>query len=145
MLQQSRVATVIRYYEAWLAAFPTVFDLATATMDQVHSVWAGLGYYRRAKMLHEGAKKLVADYKGQLPDTVEELRKIPGIGPYTAGAIASIAFGKPEPLVDGNVFRVLSRLRLIDAAYSSSGPHVKLAWKLADQILDRDSPGISCA
>lgn len=80
-------------------------------VQEVNEAWTGLGYYRRAKFLHEGAKELVRQHDGRLPRTATELRKIPGIGPYTAGAIASIAYDQPAPLVDGNVIRVLSRLR----------------------------------
>ena len=110
MLQQTRVATVIDYFSRWMAKWPTVELLAAATDEEVNEMWSGLGYYRRARMLHQGAKTVVDTYKGQLPSTVEELKAIPGIGAYTAGAISSIAFGNREPLVDGNVVRVLSRL-----------------------------------
>jgi len=113
MCQQTRVETVIRYFQKWMATFPTVQALAAATLDEVNSVWAGLGYYRRARMLHEGAKMVcAAPHNGVLPDSLEGLKSIKGIGDYTAGAILSIAFSKPAPVVDGNVLRVLSRLRV---------------------------------
>ena len=113
MCQQTQVETVIRYYRKWMEKFPTVQDLAAASAEEVNSVWAGLGYYRRARMLHAGAKMVSeAPYNGCLPDNLEELKKVKGIGDYTAGAILSIAFGKPTPVVDGNVLRVLSRLRV---------------------------------
>ena len=105
MLQQTRVATVIDYFERWMARWPTVQLLAAASEEEVNEMWSGLGYYRRARMLHQGAKTLVDKFNGQLPSTVDALKSIPGIGDYTAGAIASIAFGKKEPLVDGNVVR----------------------------------------
>lgn len=111
MLQQTRVETVIGYYERFLARFPTVADLAAAPEDDVLKMWEGLGYYSRARNLHKGAKQVMADFGGVIPFTVDELRKISGIGPYTAGAIASIAFDQPVPAVDGNVIRVVSRLR----------------------------------
>jgi A/G-specific adenine glycosylase len=111
MLQQTRVETVIGYYDRFLQRFPTVADLAATPEDDVLKLWEGLGYYSRARNLHNGAKQVMADFDGVIPSTVEELRKISGIGPYTAGAIASIAFDQPVPAVDGNVIRVVSRLR----------------------------------
>ena len=111
MLQQTRVETVLGYYDRFLQRFPTIADLAVAPEDDVLKLWEGLGYYSRARNLHKGAKQVMAEYGGVIPSTVEELRKISGIGPYTAGAIASIAFDQPVPAVDGNVIRVVSRLR----------------------------------
>ncbi len=111
MLQQTRVETVIGYYERFLTRFPTVADLAAAPEDDVLKMWEGLGYYSRARNLHKGAKQVMSDFGGVIPSTVEELRAIHGIGPYTAGAIASIAFDQPVPAVDGNVIRVVSRLK----------------------------------
>ena len=111
MLQQTRVETVIPYYERFLAAFPDVQSLAAADLDDVLKLWEGLGYYSRARNLHRGAQQIVENFGGVLPDDTAQLRKIAGIGAYTAGAIASIAYGKPVPAVDGNVIRVVSRLR----------------------------------
>lgn len=111
MLQQTRVETVLGYYERFLARFPTIADLAAAPEDDVLKMWEGLGYYSRARHLHQGAKQVVAEYDGEIPATVEALRTLSGVGPYTAGAIASIAFDRPVPAVDGNVIRVVSRLR----------------------------------
>lgn len=111
MLQQTRVETVLGYYERFLTRFPTVADLAAAPEDDVLKMWEGLGYYSRARNLHKGAQQVMADFGGNIPSTVEDLRKISGVGPYTAGAIASIAFEQPVPAVDGNVIRVVSRLR----------------------------------
>ena len=110
MLQQTRVATVIPYWERWMAKFPTVTVLARAPLDDVLASWAGLGYYSRARNLHAGAQAVVARDGGELPRRAAELRTVPGIGPYTAGAIASIAYGERTPLVDGNVARVLARV-----------------------------------
>lgn len=139
MLQQTRVATVIDYFERWMVRFPDVRALARASLDDVLEAWAGLGYYRRARALHAGAKIVVDEFGGQMPDSVKGLRTLPGIGAYTAGAIASIAFGQPEPLVDGNVERVLSRLwALAEDAKSSRGS--RRLWKLAGEILDRKRP-----
>ena len=111
MLQQTRVETVIGYYDRFLQRLPTVADLAAAPEDDVLKMWEGLGYYSRARNLHKGAKQVMAEHGGVIPSSVEQLRKISGIGPYTAGAIASIAFDQPVPAVDGNVIRVVSRLR----------------------------------
>src|SRR5258705_5813187 len=102
MLQQTRVATVIPYWERWMAKFPTVSALAAAPLDDVLAAWAGLGYYSRARNLHAGAQAVTASFAGELPRQASELRRVPGIGPYTARAIASIAHGERAPLVDGN-------------------------------------------
>lgn len=110
MLQQTRVETVLSYFERFLDRFPTLRALADASIDEVLKAWEGLGYYRRAQNLHKAAKVVVGCYEGILPTTAVELHHLPGIGPYTAGAIASIAFGRDEPVLDGNVIRVLSRL-----------------------------------
>ena len=110
MLQQTRVETVRGYYERFLARFPTVEQLAAAPLDEVLKLWEGLGYYSRARNLHRGAQQVIHDFGGKIPADVKQLRSISGIGPYTAGAIASIAYDIPVPAVDGNVIRVISRL-----------------------------------
>jgi len=114
MLQQTQVATAQPYYERFIAAYPTVYDLAAAPIDEVLKRWEGLGYYARARNLHRAAQIVVEDHGGQLPRMRDELLKLPGIGPYTVGAILSIAFGQPEPALDGNVRRVMSRVLLIE-------------------------------
>jgi A/G-specific adenine glycosylase len=130
MLQQTRVATVIPYWERWMTKFPTVRALADAPLDDVLAAWAGLGYYSRARNLHRGAQAV-----GEaLPRTAAELRDVPGIGPYTAGAIASIAYGERAPLVDGNVARVLGRVFAIaDDIKSTAGQ--KALWKRAGELM----------
>lgn len=110
MLQQTRVEAVIPYYERFIARFPDAASLAAASEDDVLSYWAGLGYYRRARLLHDGVREVVRSYGGAVPADPAALSRLPGIGPYTAGAILSIAYGQPVPAVDGNVMRVLSRL-----------------------------------
>src|SRR6266480_3457153 len=110
LLQRTRVASGVPYYERFLARFPTVRDLAAAPLDDVLAAWEGLGFYRRAKHLHAAAQAIVNQHGGTVPRSYEVLAALPGIGPYTAGAIASIAFGLPVPAVDGNVTRVISRL-----------------------------------
>jgi len=110
MLQQTQMDTVIPYYERFTEAFPTVFDLAKATEEQVMGLWAGLGYYSRARNLYKCARVLVDEYDGQFPKDYQKAMKLPGIGPYTAGAVLSIAYNIRVPAVDGNVLRVYSRL-----------------------------------
>src|ERR1700674_248755 len=110
MLQQTRVAAVLEYYQAFLGRFPTIETLAAARQASVLAAWSGLGYYRRARMLHAAAQEIVREHAGRFPTTAEQLRRLPGIGRYTAAAIASIAFGEPVAVVDGNVARVLERV-----------------------------------
>jgi len=110
MLQQTRVETVVSYYERFLARFPSVQALASAPLEQVLKAWEGLGYYARARNLHTAARQVVTAHGGQLPDTFDGLLALPGVGRYTAGAVASIAFGRDVPAVDGNARRVLCRV-----------------------------------
>lgn len=110
MLQQTQVVTVVDYFNKFIYRFPTVEALAEASEDDIMTMWQGLGYYQRARNMHRCAKEVVKTYKGNFPTTVVDLLKLPGVGPYTAGAIASIAFDEKVPAVDGNVMRVLARL-----------------------------------
>jgi A/G-specific adenine glycosylase len=112
MLQQTQVSRVREKFPEFLARFPTIAALADADEAAVLAAWTGLGYYRRARLLHRAAREIVARFQGRVPGEVEELRSLPGLGRYTAGAVASIAFGQPAPIVDGNVARVLARLTL---------------------------------
>lgn len=114
MLQQTRVATVLPYWDAFVERFPTIEDLAAAPIDEVLALWSGLGYYRRARQLHAAARRVVEEGGGEMPRDAAGLRELPGIGEYTAAAIASIAFDEPVPVVDGNVERVISRLLAFD-------------------------------
>ncbi|MBC8069729.1 MAG: A/G-specific adenine glycosylase [Deltaproteobacteria bacterium] len=141
MLQQTRVETVERYYTKFLDRFPDTFALAAADDDAVLAAWSGLGYYRRARMLHLGAKVVAERFGGRMPEQAEQLREIPGIGPYTAGAIASIAFDRPEPLVDGNVARVLSRVNAIEDV-ARQGANAKQHWQLVAEIVREGSPRV---
>ena len=125
MLQQTRVATVIDRYREFLLRFPTISDLARADEADVLALWSGLGYYRRARMLHRGAQFVEREMQGKLPGTVAELRTLPGVGEYTAAAIASIAFGESVAVLDGNVERVLQRL-LGESEDKSSRGHSRL-------------------
>lgn len=114
MLQQTQVDTVIPYYESFIRQFPKPKDLAFAEEDRVLKQWEGLGYYSRARNLQKGVREVVEQYNGEIPDNRKDILSLKGIGPYTAGAVLSIAFDQPEPAVDGNVMRVLSRILLID-------------------------------
>ncbi|MCI4380509.1 hypothetical protein PGIGA_G00240750 [Pangasianodon gigas] len=141
MLQQTQVATVIDYYNRWMKKWPTVQKLAAASLEEVNQMWSGLGYYSRGRRLHEGAQKVVRDLGGEMPKSAEKLLKqLPGVGRYTAGAVSSIAQGQVTGVVDGNVTRVLCRVRAIGA--DSSSAHVTDAlWKLADTLVDPERPG----
>ena len=140
MLQQTRVETVIPYYERFLSRFPDVETLADSDIEDVYGLWAGLGYYSRARNLHAAAKMVVEEYGGNLPDHVEELRRLKGVGRYTAGALASIAFDREEPLVDGNVIRVLTRwLGWRDDVSKKSV--VDGLWELAGRLVQGPQPG----
>lgn len=132
MLQQTQVVTVIPYFDRFLAAFPTLESLAGAELHDVLRRWEGLGYYSRARNLHKAAQQIVSEQGGRIPQTVQGLRELPGIGPYTAAAIASIAFGEPVPCVDGNVLRVFSRFWGIDEPIRDR--------KVADAIAARLAP-----
>lgn len=134
MLQQTQAATVAPYYERFMKRYPTVQHLADAPRDDVLALWAGLGYYRRAHALHDAAALVCRDLNGELPDTVEGLLALPGIGRYTAGAIASIAFGRRAPILDGNVARVLARLFELHGQPDAPAMTKRL-WRLAEEIL----------
>ena len=140
MLQQTRVDTVVPYYQRFLADFPTVSALADAEEAEVLKRWSGLGYYRRARQLHLAAKQVVTDFDGVVPTTAEQLQQLKGVGRYTAGAIASIAFDESVPLVDGNVSRVFSRLFELRADMRLSGSQ-KQVWGLAEQLVPDETPG----
>ncbi len=140
MSQQTRVATVIAYWTRWLELFPDIAALASAERDEVMNAWAGLGYYRRARALHDAARLVVTEHASRLPDTAAELRTLPGIGDYTAGAIASIAHGEPVPAIDGNVTRVVSRLAAIDGD-PGRAPFRNAIREVAEALLDDVRPG----
>ena len=135
MLQQTRVEAVIPFWIRWMESFPTVQDLAAASEEQVNAHWAGLGFYRRARLLHQAAQMLVREYDGEMPTTVEGLLKLPGIGRYTASAIGSIAYGIPVPVVDGNVCRVLARLTGIANHIKAPALKDTHGWELAMDLI----------
>jgi A/G-specific adenine glycosylase len=142
MLQQTRVAAVIDRYNAFLERFPSVVALAVAPEQEVLALWSGLGYYRRARMMHKAAQLLAADHGGALPAASADLRKLPGIGAYTAAAIASIAHGEPVAVVDGNVERVICRLSGWEAAGGAGATAQRREIDaFANQLLDAERPG----
>jgi A/G-specific adenine glycosylase len=134
MLQQTRVAAVIEHYHEFLRRFPTLQKLAAARTSSVLAAWSGLGYYRRARMMHAAAKVIVRELGGHFPKTAGGLRALPGVGRYTSAAIASIAFAEPVAVVDGNVERVLQR-------FSGTRLAPEEIWKAAEDLLDHDRPG----
>ena len=140
MLQQTRAETVVSYYERFLARYPAVRDLADAPEEELLKAWEGLGYYSRARSLQKAAKAIVSQYGGQLPADLDKLRALPGIGDYTAGAIASIAFGIPAAAVDGNVERVICRWDAIAEEVGTPAVRREIAAR-AQALVPRDRPG----
>jgi A/G-specific adenine glycosylase len=139
MLQQTRVAAVLEHYARFTTRFPTVQDLAAASEADVLALWSGLGYYRRARMMHRAAQVVVSEHGGIFPRTAEALLALPGIGAYTAAAVASIAFGEPVAVVDGNVERVLARVYALDGAAGAKS-RVSTIRRLADELIDPEHP-----
>jgi A/G-specific adenine glycosylase len=140
MLQQTQVATVIPYFERWMDRFPDISALVRATEDEVLTMWEGLGYYARARNLHKAAKLIVEEFGGVLPSTMEELKKLPGVGRYTAAAIASMAFGLDEATLDGNIKRVLSRVfKIIEPVNTTRGE--KILWGIVAHHLPSGRAG----
>lgn len=140
MLQQTQVATVIPYFRRFLQAFPTIADLANADEQDVLRAWQGLGYYSRARNLRTAAQTIVRDHGGRVPSTVEALRSLPGVGAYTAGAVASIAYDCRAPIVDGNVARVLCRVDRIETDPRDKHTLANL-WRRAEEILPKSRLG----
>lgn len=140
MLQQTQVQTVMPYYNRFMAQFPTVADLATAPEAKLMKAWEGLGYYSRARNLQRAARQIVDDYNGEWPQTAAGLQELAGIGPYTAGAIASIAFNEPVPAVDGNAFRVFARLLKIDDDIAK--PQTRQVFEqVISRVISQERPG----
>src|SRR5262245_40290438 len=140
MLQQTQVARVAQFYSSFLARYPTLEDLAAASPDAVRESWEGLGYYARARNLHAAARHVVATAGGRLPPSRDDLRRLPGIGRYTAGAVASLAFAAPVPAVDTNVARVLTRVFAIRSRPKSAA-HQRRLWALAAALVPPRRPG----
>jgi A/G-specific adenine glycosylase len=140
MLQQTRVETVIPYFQRWMQRFPSVFELAGSSQQEVLNLWEGLGYYARARNLHQAAQIIVAEHNGELPHTALALQQLPGIGRYTAAAIASIAFGADEAALDGNIRRVLARVfDVTEPARSTTGE--RILWQIAEEQLPPGAAG----
>ena len=140
MLQQTRVDTVIPYYERFLDWFPTVESLANAPEERLLKAWEGLGYYSRVRNLQAAAQQIMTDFGGQFPNTYEGISSLKGIGPYTAGAISSIAFNLPEPAVDGNVMRVLARLFEVNHDIGIPSNR-KIFQAMMEILIDPERPG----
>ena len=140
MLQQTQVATVIPYYERFVAAFPDESSLAAASEQEVLRLWEGLGYYRRARNLHAAAKKIIAEHGGKFPRTVEAVRSLPGIGRYTANAVLSIALDQRLPILEANTVRLHSRL-LAYRGVPTTTAAAKLLWEFAEAVLPASEPG----
>jgi A/G-specific adenine glycosylase len=140
MAQQTRVETVVDYFNRWMHQFPTLAALAAADQQQVLKAWEGLGYYARARNLHRAAQIVMAEHGGRLPTTRAALRRLPGIGDYTVGAILSLAHNQPAPILDGNVKRVLSRLTDLDQPIDQSAT-LRALWSLAQTVVDAAPPG----
>jgi len=141
MLQQTQVATVLPYYKEWLRRFPSFATLARASETQVLHAWQGLGYYERARNLHATAKLIAEQYRGRFPSTVSEIQKLPGIGRYTAHAIATFALDQSVPIVETNTARVLARLFNLQNPIDSSAGKAKL-WDRASSLVPRKAPGV---
>ena len=141
MLQQTRVAQGLPYYLQFVDAFPTVFDLASADEQQVLRLWQGLGYYSRARNLHKAAKYVVTEFNGVFPNSYSQLLKLPGVGNYTAAAIASFAYNEPVAVVDGNVYRVLARYFDIETDIASSSANAEFR-ELAQQLIPNNQPAL---
>lgn len=140
MLQQTRVDTVIPYYHRFLETFPTIESLANAQEEELLKVWEGLGYYSRVRNMQKAAIQIMEEFGGEFPSTIEEIQTLKGIGPYTAGAIASIAFNLPEPAVDGNLMRVISRLFEIGLDIGNPSNR-KVFQAVAEKIISKERPG----
>jgi A/G-specific adenine glycosylase len=140
MLQQTQVETVKPYFQRFLAALPTIHALAQADEQQVLRLWEGLGYYRRARQLHTAARRIVAEHDGRFPTDPESVERLPGIGRYTAGAILSIAFDQPRPILEANTLRLFSRLLAYDGQTTSSAGQ-KLLWAAAEAVLPTHDAG----
>lgn len=140
ILQQTRIDQGLSYYESFIATYPTVFDLAAAEEEAVLKLWQGLGYYSRARNLHHTAQHIAANHNGIFPNTHKELLKLKGVGDYTASAISSFCFEEPQAVVDGNVYRVLSRVFGIQTPINTSAG-AKEFKKLAQKLIDKNKPG----
>src|SRR5581483_2527698 len=134
MLQQTQVKTVIPFWERWMRELPTVESLADASAGRIHKLWEGLGYYTRVRSMQKAAQVIVAEHQGRFPDRFDDVLELPGIGRYTAGAICSIAFDQPTPILDGNVIRVLTRIFGIETNPKEKETN-QLLWQIAADLV----------
>src|ERR1017187_4709307 len=141
MLQQTQVKTVIPYWKRWMQELPTVKAATDASPDKIHKLWEGLGYYTRVRNLQKAARQIVEKHDGKFPDNFDDVLALPGIGRYTAGAICSIAFNQPTPILDGNVIRVLTRVFGIAKNPREKKTNAKL-WQLAEELVGRAVPSL---
>src|SRR5262249_12103812 len=139
MAQQTRLDTMLPYWQRWMARFPDARALAAAPLDDVLALWSGLGYYARARSVHAAARVIVERHAGRFPEDAAAIAALPGIGPYTAGAIGSIAFGHRLPVVDGNVARILGRVHAIEDVHTPAGR--RRIWELAAACVPARAPG----
>jgi A/G-specific adenine glycosylase len=139
MLQQTQVKTVIPYWERWMRELPTIAALAQASPDKIHKLWEGLGYYTRVRNMQKAAQQIIAEHAGKFPQTFDAVLALPGIGRYTAGAICSIAFNQPMPILDGNVIRVLTRVCGIKSDPREKQTNARL-WRLAEELVTHAKP-----
>jgi A/G-specific adenine glycosylase len=142
MLQQTQVKTVIPYWERWMRELPTIKAVAKASPDKIHKLWEGLGYYTRVRNLQKAARQIVEKHDGKFPDNFDDVVALPGVGRYTAGAICSIAFNQPTPILDGNVIRVLTRVFGIGENPREKKTNAQL-WQLAEELVEQASRSIS--
>ncbi len=142
MLQQTQVKTVIPYWKRWMRELPTIKAVAKASLDKIHKLWEGLGYYTRVRNLQKAARQIVEKHDGKFPDNFDDVLALPGVGRYTAGAICSIAFNQPKPILDGNVIRVLTRVFGIGENPREKKTNAQL-WQLAEELVEHASRSIS--
>jgi A/G-specific adenine glycosylase len=139
MLQQTQVKTVMPYWERWMRELPTIKAAANANSDKIHKLWEGLGYYTRVRSLQKAARQIVEKHDGEFPDNFDGVLALPGLGRYTAGAICSIAFNQPTPILDGNVVRLLTRIFGIAKNPREKKTNARL-WRLAENLVGRAVP-----
>src|SRR5262249_34320250 len=143
MLQQTQVKTVVPYWQRWMRALPTIEGVASARLERIHKLWEGLGYYTRVRNLQKAARMIVKKHGGRFPRNFDDVLALPGVGRYTAGAICSIAFNQPTPILDGNMIRVLSRLFAVRGNPREPKMNASL-WHIAERLVQTATNGHTC-